>query len=251
MTNTFTLVTSHFGDIFWIRHSLERVNRLSDARLERVVVIDQSRARAGDLAELPRVTDVLSFTPDEQQILALGHDHPTSLNRAMASLNFHTSHVIVLDSDCFPIEPTWLDNVGPSTVAADPSKWGLSHPCLLIFPSKHAKQLNFAEGVDEVGLDTGRLIGLQLHRLGETLHFSGAQPAFRGLRGHFYLDRTVYHHGSGSFSHSDDVRLLRQVQGRRDRFFQAKVAKDEYTLSLADRLRLAPATTLRTLRKNL
>jgi hypothetical protein len=56
------------------------------------------------------------------------------------------------------------------------------------------------------------------------------EPAFRGLWGTWYLDRTIYHHGSGSFNSSADARLLRQyATWRRDeRFYRRRVARGEY-----------------------
>jgi hypothetical protein len=251
VTNTYTVVTSHFGDTFWIRHSLTQLDRLSDDRVERVVVIDQSRRQREELAALPRVADVVTFDPDERQIHTLGHDHPASLNRALATVDFVTSHVLILDSDCFPMDPSWLDELGDATVAMDPAKWGLSHPCLMSFPSAIAKRLDFAEGLEEVGLDTGRLVGLQLRRLGVAVQFSQPEAAFRGHRGYFYLGRKAYHHGSGSFGHSTDARLLRQVDRRTEAFFQGKVARGETTLSVRERVRLAPKTISRILRSHI
>ena len=41
--------------------------------------------------------------------------------------------------------------------------------------------------------------------------FARPEVAFSGYRGHFYLDRSVYHHGSASFIAAEDERLTRQV----------------------------------------
>ena len=52
---SYTLVSCHFGDPFWITHMLKQVDALSDERIARVVLVDQSRESGALLATLPRV----------------------------------------------------------------------------------------------------------------------------------------------------------------------------------------------------
>lgn len=234
----FTVLTCHFGDPFWIRHCLTQVDRLSDGRVAEVVVVDQDRGRAAELRELPRVGQVLDFPADEQQVAILGHDHPAALNAALGQIDIRTSHVIILDSDCFPVSDTWLDRLSEVTVAADPAKWGLSHPCLMAFPAAVARNLDFADGLLEVGIDTGRLVGLQLARRGYEPHFTRPEGAFRGKRGTFYLDRSVYHHGSGSFISSADSRLHSTVDPVSEAWYRTQVQRGSFELGRGQRARM-------------
>lgn len=234
----FTVLTCHFGDPAWVRHSLAMLDRFSDGRVREVVVVDQDRAASKGLDGLPRVRQVIQFPVDEDQVAILGHDHPASLNRALGTIEIRTSHVIVLDSDCFPIDASWLDRLEDVTLAGDPAKWGLTHPCIMVFPAQVAAEIDFAEGLREVGIDTGRLIGLQLARRGYQVAMSRPEGAFRGKRGTLYLDRTVYHHGSSSFLSSSDPRLRSSVDAVSERVYRSAVMAGAYQLSLSNRFRL-------------
>jgi len=239
---SYTVVTCHFGDTFWIEHTLGRVDQLSDGRIEGVLIVDQDRQSGLNrdlLAGLPRVQEVLDFPADQEQVAILGHDHPAALNQALRQVDFCTSHVMVLDSDCFPIDTSWLDRLQDTTMAADPAKWGLTHPCLMVFPSALAPQLDFSEGLLEVGMDTGRLVGLQATRLGQQVEFSRPEGAFMGRKGTFYLGRSVYHHGSSSFASSADARLLGAVDVRTEAVYRQAVQEGRFSLTRMERALLA------------
>jgi hypothetical protein len=228
---SYTVVTCHFGDPFWITHSLSQLDRCSDGRVASIVVVDQTRSSAAFLTRLPRVSRVLAFPVDQGEVDFLGHDHAASLNRALRSIEFSTSHVLVMDSDCFPIDASWLDRLGDVTVAGDPQKLGLSHPCLMAFPREFAGAIDCAEGLREVFIDTGRLVALQLARAGAAVAFTRPRRAFRGLRGDFYLDGAVYHHGSASFISSGDDRLRRQVSAEAEEFYRRLVVQGRHDLT--------------------
>ena len=115
-------------------------------------------------------------------------------------------------------------------MASDPFYGSLSHPCLMAFPIGLAPQLNFAEGIREVGIDTGRLVALQIAKSGTPVTFARPQVAFGGYRGHFYLDRSVYHHGSASFVSAVDQRLTRQVSLHREVRYRRYVAEGRFEL---------------------
>lgn len=208
---TITVVSCHFGDPFWISHMCRQLDRFSDERLEQIVLVDQSRNSREALVCLPRVSQVLSFPVDQEEMALVGHDHPASVNRALRSIDFTTSHVLVLDSDCFPIAPDWLDHLHDVSLASDPRHGDLSHPCFMLFPAGIASQLDFAEDMRSNHTDTGRHVGAQIARLGLEVRFNRPQVAFSGYRGHFMLNRRIYHHGSASFASSPDSRLNGQI----------------------------------------
>lgn len=147
------------------------------------------------------VDQVISFELDERNVAILGHDHPLSLNKAQRGVAVSSPHVTFLDSDCFPLQNTWLETVeraGGFVLAADPSKYGLTQPCLMVFPTAITEFIDFEEGLYEVGLDTVRLVGLQAARAGQRAQLLSPKSDFGGRREYFYLDSTMYHHGSGS-----------------------------------------------------
>ena len=84
---------------------LTQVEALSDGAVKGAVIVDQSRNSANALRTLPLVTEVLTFEPDAAQIAVEGHDHPSALDRALEKGTFTTSHIIIMDSDAFPVCP--------------------------------------------------------------------------------------------------------------------------------------------------
>ena len=233
---SYTIVTFHFGSTFWIKKCLENVDVFSDGRVVEVVVVNQDRNDLPELWSLPRVTRVVTFPVNSKEVTLLGHDHPSSINHAISSLEFKTSHVIIMDSDCFPISKDWLNSLPHAAAAGDPEKTGLTHPCFMVLPVSYLGFLSFSEGLVELGIDTGRLIGLQVKKMNLPLTVLTAQAAFSGVKGHFYNSRSLFHFGSGSFSGSTDPRLLNQVAARINAIFMSKVSQDSYDLSWVQKL---------------
>jgi hypothetical protein len=239
---TFTLISAHFGDFFWIEELARRVNEFAPtAAVPELIPINQDRSLSSRdrLARLPRVKRVLEFPVCADEVAIQGHDHPSALNRVMC-LPVDTSHIIILDSDCFPFRPDWLARIGSlldeydAIVAADPFRRGLSHPCFMVLPLAARSTVDFAEGLKEVGMDTGRLVGLQLVRAGYRTHFDQSEPGFRRRRGYFYLEGSLYHHGSASFASSLSPEVRSQVQAPIEAFYQRKVRRGDFDLGWSD-----------------
>lgn len=233
------MVSCHYGDLFWIRHMLDQLAKHSQGRIKEIVLVDQSRNMAAELAALPGVTRVLEFEPDSAQMAVEGHDHPASLDRALASISFATSHVIVMDSDAFPVRGDWLDRADDISLALVPGSTASTHPCLMIFPSRLVSHVNFSEGFLERAHrkgapDTGRRVGAQLQATGEKVTLLGAEPAFNGYRGSFYLDGTFYHHGHGSFLGGDHDQYKGFVSEASEKLYRRRVAQGRFSLSPLD-----------------
>lgn len=234
--DSFTLISAHFGDTFWINHTIAQVGSTSSIEKIRLVDQDRSAATARWLVSLPAHPEVVSFPEDGEQIEQFGHDHAASLNKCM-KLAYDTDYTVLLDSDCFPVTEDWVERIQyfladhDAIVARDPVKYGLSHPCFMVLPVSALARLDFGEGLIEAGIDTGRLIGLQLCKMGHTVRWDTPAPAFNGKRGHFYLDGALYHHGSASFVSSSDPKLGEQVNKRVERFFRAKIERGQFKLS--------------------
>lgn len=244
----FTLLTAHFGDFFWICNFAKRIRLLSatDA-IQNFCIVDQDRSSKSELflSELPGKPDVLTFPKDVVQISQFGHDHAAALNHCM-KIDYATSHLIILDSDCFPVKPDWIDLIrsilragSNAILARDPNKHGLSHPCFMVLPIAALPRLDFAEGFSEVGIDTGRLIGFQLQKLGYKVHWDEGNKASSYRGSFFYLQRALYHHGSASFVSSSQKKLSSQVDSYTEEFFRRKVARGEFNLTLYDKVQLS------------
>ena len=174
---------------------------------------------------------------DSQQIRSVGHDHGASLDKALKTTNFKTSHLLILDSDCFPTNDSWLNTLSNIELASDPSKHGLSHPCFMSIPCHLLSQINFSQGVNELGIDVGRLVGLQLSNIGLEVKLTVPVQTFRGLRGVQY-NNAIYHHGSASFLSSKEERIKKQVNKKVEIFFKRKIKNSDFTLNFFENLRI-------------
>ena len=116
------------------------------------------------------------------------------------------------------------------------------------FPVKSRACVDFAQGIRETGIDTGRLVALQLAQNGFPVTFTHPSAAFRGYRGHFYLGGAVYHHGAASFAHSADERLKRQVNMERESIFKKRVQRGEFDFTRGEFALMRARGALRRLR---
>lgn len=236
---TYTVVSCHYGDLFWISHALTQVAALSGGRVTDAVIVDQSRSSAKELAALPLVSRVVTFEPDAAQIAVEGHDHPAALDRVVRETVFSTSHIIVMDSDAFPVKASWLDQLDDITLALVPGSKKHTHPCLMAFPVRLKHHVNFSEDYLERGTrkgapDTGRRVGAQLAAAGEPVTLSEHQPAFNGYRGSFYLEGSYYHHGHGSFMAGDHAQYKGFVSQASEKLYRRRVVQGQFSLSPID-----------------
>lgn len=236
---TFTVITFHFGDIFWVKNLVNKIRMMDEKSIETIIIVDQSRNSQSELAQIPGVSEVITFEENQKEIFKLGHDHPSALNGVVRLESITTTHVLIFDSDCFPVREDWFSKIselGDVVLAQDPVKWGLSHPCFMKLPTKILSSLDFAEGALEIGIDTGRLIGLQISKFGLSPDLLIPQPAFNGFQGDLYLERSILHVGSSSFMFSKDARLTRQVDAFKKRLIQKKIKSGTYNFNYWERL---------------
>lgn len=236
---TYTVVSCHYGDLFWISHMLHQVDRLSGGRVQDAVIVDQSRVAEKELSDLPLVSRVLTFEPDAKQIAVEGHDHPAALDRAISSTDFSTSHIIVMDSDAFPVNAQWLERLDDITLALVPGSKTHTHPCLMVFPVRLRHLVNFSEDYLERAVrkgapDTGRRVGAQLGGSGESVTLVAHEPAFNGYRGSFYMDGSYYHHGHGSFLTGDHAQYKGFVSHASEKLYRTRVLQGRFSLSPLD-----------------
>ena len=236
---TYTVVSCHYGDMFWIQHMLTQVQAHSGGAVSGAVIVDQSRESEAALRALPLVTEVLVFEPDAAQIAVEGHDHPAALDRALQQGTFTTSHIIVMDSDAFPVTPGWIEKLDDISLALVPGKTNLTHPCLMVFPARLKDSVDFSEAYLERrerkgAPDTGRRVGKQLLALGEKVTLLPHTSAFNGYRGSFYLDASYYHHGHGSFVSGDHAQYKGFVSLASEKLYRKRVLQHRFTLTPLD-----------------
>ena len=236
---TYTVVSCHYGDLFWVKHMLHEVVKHSGGRVEAAVIVDQSRESEEALAALPLVTKVLTFEPDVAQIAVEGHDHPAALDRAVATTDFTTSHIMVMDSDAFPVTDEWLSRLDDISLALVPGSKKQTHPCLMVFPVEAKHFVDFSEGYLERATrdgapDTGRRVGAQLSAAGRAVTLLAHTPAFNGYRGSFYLGGSYYHHGHGSFMAGGHDQYKGFVSQASEKLYRRRVIHGNFTLSTAD-----------------
>ena len=236
---TYTVVSCHYGDLFWIEHMLTQVQALSGGAVTGAVIVDQSRQSEEALRTLPLVTEVLTLEPDAAQIAVEGHDHPSALDRALARGTFTTSHIIVMDSDAFPVSSTWIAHLDDISLALVPGSRSQTHPCLMAFPADLRGTVNFSEGYLERAErrgapDTGRRVGRQLQATGKPVTLLEHTPAFNGYRGSFYLEGTFYHHGHGSFMAGDHDQYKGFVSQASEKLYRKRVLQHRFSLTALD-----------------
>ncbi len=194
------------------------------------------------LHKLPRVRQTFTYPAVDSEFSLLGHDHPSSLNRVCRE-KILTTHVIVMDSDCFPISESWINSLinklatADCVLAGDRRANGLTHPCFMAIPARALGSVDFSAGV-EIGVDTGRLVGFQLSTAGLRVNILQPETGFDGYTGDLYLEGTILHVGSRSFPSSKDSRLISQVDHQQAKIIRRYVQGDRFHLNLQDKFRL-------------
>lgn len=235
------LLTAHYGDPFWVDLLLRKARpafpRLRDAD---VYIIDQNRTptSADSLRSFFGGVQILRYPRSEPHFETTGHDHANVLNLAVRDVDADV--LVLFDSDAHPIHSGVGETVErllkehDAILAAHSSDGTFSHPSFMVFgPAVDRSALYFDKDQLERRVDTGRKIYEQVLTLGMRALLLRPAPAFDGLWGTLYLDRSVYHHGSGSFASTADPRFLRQVETwrREERFFRRKVARGVYEVT--------------------
>jgi len=163
-----TLISAHFGDQSWINHSLKTVHHHSEL-ISHAFISDQKQVRSDTLDSYPALNLDVELNTQFRNVSIISV-HPHRINHASLhhgqSLNFlinleiQTSHVLILDSDCFPLdnkwEREWISDLVDFDVivAGDPRGDFLSHPCFMILPANILSRLNFIEYTDTHWIDT-------------------------------------------------------------------------------------------------
>jgi hypothetical protein len=257
MSRSLTVITSHFGDIFWVKNLFNRLSLFDDGSIHNIYVIDQSRESGKELASIFGPKSVLSFELDSVMIQNYGHDHPTSVNKALRTVNIRSSHILIIDNDCFPRSQNWLDNsAGDFVFASDPVKKNLTHPCFALFPTTFKERIDFTLGSlnpitpESTRVDFGRTLALQTKVLGfEAIVSPCTRETFGGFKGYSYFNSSIYHHGSASFMYSQDSRLQNLARTSNETIYKKQISKDIFELSLRQRLFIMMRELLKKVRR--
>ncbi len=194
---TYTVVIAHFGDVFWIQKTIDKSGLANHQAVKRIYIIDQNY---GDqqLRKWAREYDKIQLREFPQKGTGNAH-HAGALNQFIINEFITSSHLIVMDSDLIAQDPYWLDKISSllkehdACIALDPISDYLSHPCFMALPKPALAKLDFMEGMKNLRVDTGRLIGVQLDSLGLSISLLKPTPGFGGQLGYNYLDGSLFH----------------------------------------------------------
>jgi hypothetical protein len=255
------LLTTHFGDPFWVQLLLRRArSAFPDLTDDDIFVIDQDRTNRS--AERLKATlgpvHILRYPRSEPHFETTGHDHAHVLNLAVREIEADV--LVLFDSDAHPVRPHVGARIAEllaefdAILAANAGEGTFSHPSFMVFgPRVNRDCLFFDADQLERRVDTGRKIYEQLCEIGLRASLLRPISAFDGLWGTFYLERSVYHHGSGSFEATGDPRFLRQVATwrREERFFRRKIAGGVYTATPFEVRLIRQSQRLRRMRRRI
>lgn len=213
-----TVISAHFGDQSWINYSLKTVFQDSEL-ISHALISDQQKIRSDASDSYPalnldmnsdvKISNISVIPVDTHRTNHASLHHGQSLNFLINS-EIETSHVLILDSDCFPLDNTWEKQFISDLkdfdviVAGDPYGNFLSHPCFMILPVGILSRLNFLEYTETHWIDTGRLIGLRCLDMGLKVRVLFPQPGPINF-GHIYKPYNFFHVGSSSFRWRPDA----------------------------------------------
>ena len=103
MARPVTIVTVSYDTFFFVRLLVEKVRELIGSRSYEVIVVDRG-SRDGTREWLGAQPDVRLLTAKPNR---RGHGHGEAAE--FGAQNARYEHIVLLDSDAHPIEPTWLD----------------------------------------------------------------------------------------------------------------------------------------------
>lgn len=234
-----SFVTAHFFDFNWTKNWIDRIRTFTDYDLIREFLIvnqDRNIASQKKLEKLDPKVKVVEYPVNQELFERQGHDHAHVLNLAIGEAQ--GEFICVLDTDCHPISPQWIQTCETILLEKDAitavdyyqlknnSKL-LSHPCFMLLQQKVIpNQLDFAEGLFDENIDTGRLIGRQLEQAGCRVYYAVPVKAFRSYWGFIYIN-SFYHHERGSYS-GGDQRLKKQNDWRQNFFKRIVISGKRY-----------------------
>ena len=240
--NSFSVVIFHYGDLFWTEFTLNQIIDLENQLIKHIYIVNQDRnfEKLAHLNSLDSRLQLVMFPVapkvDINDSLRGSFDHATSLNRFMKTQKIETTHLIILDNDCFPIKNNWLLEINnllaknDALIAEVPKRYYLTHPCLMVLPKEILPKLDFAEGMIELGFDTGRLIGLQCIKNKIRPYILLSDLECDGLIGISYLKRNFIHLVATSYQETrkvnrktDKIRILVAREFKKNFFKKWKV----------------------------
>jgi len=257
MKATVDILTVHFGRAGWTRKLVEScLCCLNDTDVELGIIHIVDNSRDGWICkELESLSCVQfhEFPVDASHMDYYKHDHGASLARACTLSD--ADILVILDCDAHLLQDGFLQYLaktivveGHAAIAAPDARHpdsNLTHPCFLaLSKAARANPLPFdSRLVSSEYYDVGRLIGKTLLDRGLSVHFPKRVRAFDGHWGEVF-DGQVYHHGSGTFSHSKASEILKQVDKCAWMFERAVLQKKRLHLTPLEKWHLRFQTRL-------
>lgn len=190
------ILTVHFGDELYVRGLIRNLNEVGLMPNSKLFIIDNSNSLSIDYENCEVLKFENSFTASKQ--------HGYSLNKGLARIRFDNfQHILVLDSDVVLQSRDWLNWIVEvsqkfdAVLAIQEGSKYLTHPCFMYLKLSAGGNLDFLEGLDEFGVDTGRLIGYKLSINYKVMKLYPRKSRNMAV-GYFYLNDSIFHLTSAS-----------------------------------------------------
>jgi len=243
MIKNISFLTTHFIDFDWTSLLVKNILKYTDLlRIKEIAIINQDRTSESQmrLQGLSSLVRVLEYPCSSSHYAIQGHDHANVLNQAIREVK--GEYICLFDSDAHPTKPNWLFgcedilNYYDAILALVPGSAINTHPCFMMMKKVCIdSSLSFDKNLFTNGIDTGRLVGMQLLNSGRRVYFAPPNKAFNGLWGDLYLN-VIYHHRKASFHGSVDERIRQQVNWKNNFFKRFVVNKHRYELTMTEYL---------------
>jgi hypothetical protein len=229
------VLISHFGEWYWIETT---VKIWASLNLDIVILIAIPLAeynteivkRLVGLGE--RLGINLKTVPvktHEVNHASFNHMAAIATLREMLGYFEETTHVVLADSDLWPVERQKFRKVLCSLdkdsgfLAVDPKSSSDTHPCFMVFPVEDFQNLDLALGMENFVNDFGRRFGDYLVEGSAKSYTILTTLKFPNRDWDFYPSAGILHFGSQSFVNSPWSKLS-MIPSRRSRSFMTMLA---------------------------
>lgn len=196
------IISTHFGDDFYIK---ALIKNLYEAQLLPQNVLHIINNSSQELIIKDKSIRILKFVND----LTDSRQHAFGLNMCIKKIHQvgDENRFLILDSDVllkknydwrqyFISQSAQFD----ATLALEHGSRVLTHPCFMYLDGVQPQDIDFLDGSNEFGFDTGRLIGYKLSKKYRVNKLSAEQ--YRQIKlGDFYQNGLIFHLGSASLAY--------------------------------------------------
>jgi hypothetical protein len=227
---TFSVVTTHYGDPFWVNFLIEQIQ--SQKKIIEIVVAQNYSNKEIELGW----TKPYSSNNNDKRIKLLtkknskpdhaSKQHTELLNWTIKNHTFSGDYIIFFDSDSFPIQSDWLKKIeillekNDAILSMNATTRFSVHVCFIVMKREILKEIyfNFENHATlrdgnhfELRIETGSDLAFQLLRKNYKTYLLEPQLAIKGSTTTAYLNKSILHIGSQSFVSRPDIKRNRET----------------------------------------